>query len=524
MVFENRLAELLQDQAKKFLHGFSSEQLHLGLLSGQIELRNLALNPAPLDDLLLSTEMPFVVKAGTLSSAVLQISLMQGELELIVEGISLVLAPACRWLSRQEVYEHRKNEIERLEFVHLRSQSQRRALEREMFRRLFADYLSRLKVTVRNVHIRVEMEGEMIGSGYGWSTSSPPVAFGLLLGNCSLVPTRSAAEMASTPPAKDPAAQELLLAQKVDVSGLALYHEPAGSARLHLDWALYQATRSRPLGVFAELPREEFASLMEASGLQHLSAPDRKQLMPPTSLSVEVELKSQSVNTDYHVENCLTMEVVLQLAGPSRLRFTSCIADGVRWVVRRAHDFQMWQYLHSEHGKACNATGRWLIIRSFIALKRRIQSNKYSIHDAITMRSRCKEYIRRYKRKFNGPDSTVAWRCSLPPLSSEDSTRLRLIELAYPADKIVNFRIMAHAEMKTEASLNSFERSDEGAGPRPSPRQRISTQAPRELTPLEQLQLHGQHGYGVNIYRGLPPPPSNLKIHIELNAPLGLWW
>eukprot|EP00913_Durusdinium_trenchii_P035052 g32789.t1 len=41
---------------------------------------------------------------------------------------------------------------------------------------------------------------------------------------------------------------------------------------------------------------------------------------------------------------------------------------------------------------------------------------------------------------------------------------------------------------------------------------------------MEQLHLHGQHGFGTNIFRGLPPPPSNLKVRIDLVAPLGLWW
>eukprot|EP00435_Cladocopium_sp_Y103_P012273 s3261_g3.t1 len=84
----------------------------------------------------------------------LQLSLMQGELEILIDGLTLVVAPACKWLTREEVYQHRTNEMERLEFVHMRSQSQRRSLEREMFRKLFSDYLSRIKITVKKVHTR----------------------------------------------------------------------------------------------------------------------------------------------------------------------------------------------------------------------------------------------------------------------------------------------------------------------------------------------------------------------------------
>ncbi|CAE7567392.1 Ank2 [Symbiodinium pilosum] len=63
MVLESRLADLLQGQAKKFIHGFNAEHLNLGLLSGFLELRNLALNPEPVDELMLGSDLPFVLKA-----------------------------------------------------------------------------------------------------------------------------------------------------------------------------------------------------------------------------------------------------------------------------------------------------------------------------------------------------------------------------------------------------------------------------------------------------------------------------
>eukprot|EP00439_Symbiodinium_sp_Y106_P066796 s2133_g10.t4 len=150
------------------------------------------------------------------------------------------------------------------------------------------------------------------------------------------------------------------------------------------------------------------------------------------------------------------------------------------------------------------------------------------------------EYIRLYKKKFNGPQSSFAWRRSLPALTAEDlcptlsatvecvctyttqdATTLGLIELSYPADKLVNFRLMAQTEMKTETSINCY--AEEGTMPARSPRSNLSWQV-RELTPMEQLHLHGQHGFGTNIFRGLPPPPSNLKVRIDIVAPDGLWW
>ncbi|CAE7871789.1 Ank2 [Symbiodinium microadriaticum] len=511
MVLESRLADLLQGQAKKFIHGFNAEHLNLGLLSGFLELRNLALNPEPVDDLLLGSDLPFVLKAGTLSSAMLQLSIMQGELEIIIDGLDLVLAPACRWLSREEVYQHRTNEMERLEFVHMRSQTQRRSLEREMFRKLFVDYLSRIRVTVKNVHVRLEIEGELHDNPEG-----PPLALGVLIAACDVKPVVTESQSG-----EDARKSELLLAESVHLRGLQLYQEFAGTSKVHVPWDVYHSTRSSEFGIFQKLSQVEFVRGLNQTRDAHLAFPACQQLMPSTDMSIKVDLKSQALFTDCHVENCLTLEVALCLQNLSRLRFTASIVEGIRWLVRRTLDFQMWPFLHALHGKPATGRGRWHVIRSFVALKRRIQSNAYALQDAVRMRINCKEYIRLYKKKFNGPQSSFAWRRSLPALTAEDATTLGLIELSYPADKLVNFRLMAQTEMKTETSINCY--AEEGTMPARSPRSNLSWQV-RELTPMEQLHLHGQHGFGTNIFRGLPPPPSNLKVRIDIVAPDGLWW
>jgi hypothetical protein len=207
MVFEGRVAEMLQNQASRFLRGFAAEHLRLGLLSGRLELRGLSLNPEPLDALLLESEIPLVMKAGVLMSAVVQLSILQGELELIVDGLVLDFGPACRWLTRAEVFSHRVNEIQRLEFVHMRRQCQRQTLEREMFRTLFSDYLSRLKITIRNVHLRIEVEGEMSCHDLGENA-----VFGMIMGACIINPLKSAITEKDAPQKQtDNAAGELLL-------------------------------------------------------------------------------------------------------------------------------------------------------------------------------------------------------------------------------------------------------------------------------------------------------------------------
>jgi len=513
MVFEGRIAEMLQNQASRFLRGFSADQLKLGLLSGRLELVGLALNAEPLDSLLLESEVPLVMKAGVLSSATIAIALLQGELELVIDGLLLVLGPACRWLTKTEVFSHRLNEIQRLEFVHMRSQCQRRTLEREMFRQLFSDYLSRLKISVKNIHVRVEVEGEVDSSPGGRNLHA---GFGIILGSCDITPVKGVVK----PPDKDkdPASSELLLAESVDVKGLALYHEPPDRARVLVPWSLYYNTRNRPLGVFDDLKQENFVALLDDCRRHHAQVPVASQLMPPANFVVGIDLRSQPVRDGFHVDSCLTMEITVKLAEPSRIHFSTVVLDHLSWFVRRTLDFQLWQFLHPVRDPPERSRDRWSMIRSFVALKRRIHSNTYSLREAIMMRIHCKEYVRLYKKKFNGQSSVVQWRKSLPALTHLDAVKLSDIELVYPADKLVNFRLMAHAELKTEMALNSFLNSDDAQSTGQYRR------AARELTPLEQLHLHGQHGYGVNIYRGLPPPPSSLKIRIDIQASRGLWW
>jgi len=544
MVFEGRIADMLQNQASRFLRGFTAEQIRIGLLKGRLELAGLALNPEPLDVLFMESEIPLVMKAGLLSSAVAQVSILQGELELTIDGLLLVLCPVCRWLARDEVYSHRLNEIQRLEFVHMRSQCQRRTLEHEMFRQLFQDYLSRLKITVKNVHLRLEAEGELCGADGRIGASA---VVGMVLNSCTVTPLKSAVQAAAeerekanaasaqnqhTPPAT--ASGELLLAERVSVKGLSLYHEMPETARLHVSWATYHATKDEPLGAFQHMKQDQFVRLMAASRKRHCDAPALQQLMPNTSFSIALDLKSTLVRDGFHVDSCLVMEIAVKLEGtPSRLHFSDGMVEHLQWFISRTLDFQLWQFLHptmaavgrsAVRGRS-KAQALWGIIRRLVALRRRIHSNTYSLEEAITMRVHCKEYVRLYKKKFNGPASVVGWRRGMPALTNEDAARLSHIELLYPADKLVNFRLMAHAELKTEMALNNFLNADDFSGNElAEDEQGQFRRIARELTPLEQLHLHGQHGYGVNIYRGLPPPPSSLKIRIEIQAPDGLWW
>lgn len=536
MVLEARIAELLQNQASRFLQGFSADQLQLGLLSGRIELQRLGLNPDPFDEALLALELPLVLKAGSVTSCACQVSLLQGELELTIDGLTLILGASCKRLSREEVLANRSNEMQKLEFVHMRSQCQRRNLELEMFRKLFSDYLARVRLVLRNVHVRVEVDGafDVVEPSRspqavrgGKSSGTGDLAAGFCLGSCAILPDRAA--VTAFAKANESQAGEMLLVERLDVNAASLYHEAPGAARLHVTTATYFNGRQASGGIFSQIRQDDFVRRMEESRQRHNSLPETMQLMPPTSISIVISLKSQPMRFGTHVDNCLSMDVEVSMPQEkSRFNVSSRMLEHFKWFQVRASQFHLWQFLHPMCPTPRNSRERWRLVHKSLALKRRIIDNKHTLKEALTMRIHCKEYIRLYKRKFNGPSSVIGWRQALAQISDRESDRLLEIELLYPADKVVNFRLMGHAELRTEMALNRCLDGSSGSSPRSGGLEESSgtlyRRTARELTPLEQLHLHGQHGYGVNIFRGLHPPPASVKIRVEVSVPKGMWW
>ena len=310
----------------------------------------------------------------------------------------------------------------------------------------------------------------------------------------------------------------MLLSEAVEVEGLSLYHEVGQEAAAHV-------TKSEKCVCEGAHAREGFVRRMLESRIRHAAAP-AAALLPPTSFSVRVELASRPSDEGAHADGCLTMDVTVRLETLSRLNVSLALLEHAQWLLARTSDFQLWQFLHTRRGSPQSARDRWATVHDLQALKRRVHSGRYTLAEAVAMRRECKEYVRLYKKRFNGPEAAAAWRRSLPPLAAGEASQLEGIELAHPAEVVVNFRRMAQAELKTEAALNGAAAAPQaGRGgflrARPSP---TGWQTARELTQLEQLHLHGRQGYGVNIYRGLPPPPASLKIRLDVRSDLGAWW
>lgn len=66
---------------EKFIHGFKEDNLKVGLLSGQVELKNLVLNQAEINKVFQEANLPFRLKAGLIGKVSVKVILNSLELK-----------------------------------------------------------------------------------------------------------------------------------------------------------------------------------------------------------------------------------------------------------------------------------------------------------------------------------------------------------------------------------------------------------------------------------------------------------
>eukprot|EP01041_Mallomonas_annulata_P004154 gene4154-8257_t len=157
----NVLVEFLGD----YIEGLSEENLKLGIWSGKLELRNLALKVSTLHKL----DLPLTALHGSVKNLKVTIpwtSLESSPVRIVIDGVYLLVGPLdLSTLSREDLKKHVasvKREIllnaERV--VELASQTGTDSSEAEKnktyLRRLTTKIVDNIEITVRNVHIRYE--------------------------------------------------------------------------------------------------------------------------------------------------------------------------------------------------------------------------------------------------------------------------------------------------------------------------------------------------------------------------------
>ena len=101
-MIKNQLYPYIESYINEFLHGFTKEQLEVGIMNGQIKLENLNLRPDGVNEKMDEKNLPFWLKAGLISKIDIGCSLLNfiGEkpLNVNIEGIDIIVTPSYKWI------------------------------------------------------------------------------------------------------------------------------------------------------------------------------------------------------------------------------------------------------------------------------------------------------------------------------------------------------------------------------------------------------------------------------------------
>ena len=101
-MLKNSLYPYVEKYINKYLHGFTKEQLEVGVMSGKIGLENLNLRPDKVNEKLDDKNHSFWLKAGLISKISVTASIMNiiGEkpLNVSIDGVDIILTPSYKWI------------------------------------------------------------------------------------------------------------------------------------------------------------------------------------------------------------------------------------------------------------------------------------------------------------------------------------------------------------------------------------------------------------------------------------------
>ncbi|KAL3663675.1 hypothetical protein V7S43_011090 [Phytophthora oleae] len=162
------ISSILEAQLGKYVDGLRSDSLVVGLWSGELELRDLALKPHALAEL----QLPVSVTSGSVSRVLVRVpwnQLGSASVTITLEGVSALVVPNTERPSSAELLQAKKNNLERRELLrqHQRfaarvapgqdQEKQKNAEDEGTFvSRLTTRIVANLQVSLQDVHLRYE--------------------------------------------------------------------------------------------------------------------------------------------------------------------------------------------------------------------------------------------------------------------------------------------------------------------------------------------------------------------------------
>ncbi|XP_028168075.1 vacuolar protein sorting-associated protein 13C-like [Ostrinia furnacalis] len=214
-MFEGAVAGILNRLLGKYVQDLDTENLNVGIFSGNVNLTDLKLKPEALYEL----DLPIDVKIGTIGRINLQIpwsGLYTQPVVVHIEDVLVLVGPAISNSYFDPEREKRLTRAAKRKILQdLEAESEILKGPQNFFENLFTAIVNNLQIYVRNVHVRYE---DSISSKDG------PLACGLCLQSLSIETTNSKWKPSVTP------VDATTVYQMMRVESLSLYWNPTATA------------------------------------------------------------------------------------------------------------------------------------------------------------------------------------------------------------------------------------------------------------------------------------------------------
>ncbi|KAM3960055.1 LOW QUALITY PROTEIN: intermembrane lipid transfer protein VPS13A [Aphomia sociella] len=214
-MFEGAVAGILNRLLGKYVQDLDTENLNVGIISGNVSLTDLKLKPEALYEL----DLPIDVKIGTIGRINLQIpwsGLYTQPVVVHIEDVLVLVGPAISNSYFDPDREKRLTRAAKRKILQdLEAESEILKGPQNFFENLFTAIVNNIQIYVRNVHVRYE---DSISSKDG------PLACGLCLQSLSIETTNSKWKPSVTP------ANASTVYQMMRIESLSLYWNPTATA------------------------------------------------------------------------------------------------------------------------------------------------------------------------------------------------------------------------------------------------------------------------------------------------------
>eukprot|EP01113_Clastostelium_recurvatum_P051147 TRINITY_DN9869_c0_g1_i1.p1 TRINITY_DN9869_c0_g1~~TRINITY_DN9869_c0_g1_i1.p1 ORF type:complete len:314 (+),score=86.57 TRINITY_DN9869_c0_g1_i1:66-1007(+) len=173
-MFEKFVADLLTTYLGDYIKGLNTENLKIGIWSGDVVLDNLELKPRALEHL----DLPFTVKEGLLGRLTLKIPWNNLKNEPVIVTIDrvMVLAGPREWTDwdddevKEQLYHDKMNKLRTYEEAKKAANQQGPGMGTAFAQRFATKIVDNLQVSIFNIHVRYEDDwGTFRGAGR-WNT------------------------------------------------------------------------------------------------------------------------------------------------------------------------------------------------------------------------------------------------------------------------------------------------------------------------------------------------------------------